>query len=160
MEHNINRYKEIIKILKDLSPESQVTILEIPFFSIQAWNKSHNHKDPEVFYDQDCQLEQQLIEINKAIRTLNHQNFSPNFNIDLYRTSTRQQRTYQAGTSHSCRQGNTKSRRLYNLSLLDDGIHPNIHLSKAWLRKLTNQISRDCWTKNKAPEETDVNNNI
>ncbi|VDI26429.1 Hypothetical predicted protein [Mytilus galloprovincialis] len=73
-------------------------------------------------------------------------------------TSARQQRTYQRETT-SNRHGATKSRRLYNLSLLQDGIHPNIHLTKAWLMKLTRQIARDFWAKNKAKTDTDINNN-
>ncbi|VDI78569.1 Hypothetical predicted protein [Mytilus galloprovincialis] len=160
VEHLVKSYKEIIQILKGLSPGSQATIVEIPYFSIEAWNKAHKHKNPETFRDQDHQLEHQLLEVNKAIRNTNQENqhFSPNFNIDLYRTSTRQQRTYQRETT-SNRHGETKSRRLYNLSLLQDGIHPNIHLTKAWLMKLTRQITRDCWAKDKEDKDTDINNN-
>ena len=159
VEYLINKYKEIIKILTDLSPESKSTVLEIPFFSIVSWNRSHKHKDPETFTDQDIQLEQQILEVNKAIRILNQENqsFSPDFNIDLYRTSNRQQKTYE-GESSSSRHGKTKSRRLYNISLLQDGIHPSIHVAKAWLMKLTIQICRDCWDKHKNTEP-DVNNN-
>ncbi|CAC5361739.1 unnamed protein product [Mytilus coruscus] len=143
VEHLIKSYREIIEILKGLSPGSRATIIEIPYFSIEAWNKAHKHKNPEIFREQDHQLEHQLLEVNKAIRNINQENqrFSPNFNIDLYRTSARQQRTYQRETA-SYRHGATKSRRLYNLCLLQDRIHPNIHLTKAWLMKLTRWIAR------------------
>jgi hypothetical protein len=44
------------------------------------------------------------------------------------RTSNRQKKTY-AGNPSSSRHGETKSKRLYNIELLKDGIHPDIHLA-------------------------------
>jgi hypothetical protein len=47
----------------------------------------------------------------------NHQE-APEFNSDLYRTSNRHKKTY-AGNPSSSRHGETKSRRLYNIELLN-----------------------------------------
>ena len=98
--------------------------------------------------------------MNKAITNINKENqhLSPDLNIDLYRTSNRQQRTYQ-GSKQSDRHGKTKSRRLYNISLLFDGIHPIKQLAKAWLMKITIHLARDCWGSSQEIEQ-DINNNI
>jgi hypothetical protein len=49
------------------------------------------------------------------------------------------------GNPSSSRHGETKSRRLYNIELLKDGIHPDIHLARAWLMKVTLLTIKDCW---------------
>lgn len=153
VNHLVNNYKQIQQLLETLSPNSEVTFLTIPFYSIEAWNKKHKHKEPTKFREQDYKLEEQILAVNSEIKKLNKENHqeAPEFNSDLYRTSNRQKKTY-AGNPSSSRHGETKSRRLYNIELLKDGIHPDIHLARAWLMKVTLLTIKDCW---KQPTEED-----
>lgn len=171
VDHLIAKYKQIIKHLEKLSPNSKCTILEIPFFSITEWNKKQREKAgkqkrsvdlEEEQLEEDHILEGQIIAVNQAIQQINQENnHKPsNFNSDLYRTSNRQAKKYK-GKTESNRHGDTKSRRLYNITLLYDGIHPNYHLARAWLMKFTLQTIKDCWIPGNHLEarEPDLNNN-
>ncbi|CAC5401879.1 unnamed protein product [Mytilus coruscus] len=142
-----------------------------PIFSIAEWNKKQKEKNIKYKKSADLEedqsqkdhlLESQLIEVNKAIQQINQENnHKPaNFNSDLYRTSNRQAKKYK-GDTESKRHGDTESRRLYNISLLYDGIHPSYHLARAWLMKFTIQTIKDCWVPNNQVEarEKDINNN-
>jgi hypothetical protein len=40
---------------------------------------------------------------------------------------------------------NRHLRNQYSYNLMKDGLHPNINLSKVWLKKLFMQMLRDCW---------------
>lgn len=174
VEHLTTKYREIIKQLEQLSPHSKYTILEIPFFSIVEWNKIQKSKKKDQNYklkdteekeqqDEDHTLEHQIIEVNKAIKNINleSQHHPSSLNSDLYRTSNRQARKYKGEGESSRHAGDVKSRRLYNISLLYDGIHPNYHLARAWLMKFTLQTIKDCWITEKQGEEKekDLNNN-
>ncbi|CAG2233223.1 unnamed protein product [Mytilus edulis] len=174
VEHLTTKYREIIKQLEKLSPHSKYTILEIPFFSIVEWNKIQKSKKKDQNYklkdteekeqqDEDHTLEHQIIEVNKAIKNINleSQHHPSSLNSDLYRTSNRQARKYKGEGESSRHAGDVKSRRLYNISLLYDGIHPNDHLARAWLMKFTLQTIKDCWITEKQGEEKekDLNNN-
>lgn len=143
-----------------MSPNSKDTFLTIPFYSIEAWNKKHKHKEPTKFREQDYKLEEQILIVNSEIKKLNKENHqeAPEFNSDLYRTSNRQKKTY-AGNPSSSRHGETKSRRIYNIELLKDGIHPDIHLARAWLMKVTLLTIKDCWKQPKEEDQAAVDQN-
>ena len=135
---NITRkYREIIKIVGKY-PGSKVTILETPIYSIKQWNKEKGHKDPSIFEEQDEKLEKQIFTLNGIVRQINKSlgTHSPEFTPDL-----------QASKKVRC--GNKrklKTTKYYNFNLYKrDGIHPDNFLSKAWLRKISDQAKRDCW---------------
>lgn len=113
--------------------------------------------------EEDHLPESRNIKINKATQKINQiNNHKPeNFNSDLYRTSNRQATKYK-GESESKRHSDTKSRRLYNISLLYDETHPSYHLARALLMKFTIQTIKDCWVPVKQVEtrEKDINNNF
>ncbi|CAG2235289.1 CPS40 [Mytilus edulis] len=119
-------YKEIIDLLAKY-PNCRVTFLETPFYSIINWNTKQHHKDPYVFSEQEHTLEQQVIALNKEVKTINTSlhSHSPDFNYDLYRTSK-----YKS----SKHKGSTKQRKFFNIALYPDGIHPDPALAKAWLQ--------------------------
>jgi hypothetical protein len=125
------KYKEIADIVSKY-PGSKVTFLETPVYSIKKWNQSRGHKDPETFEEQDKSLQEQIYNLNKEIRTLNNTlgTHSPQFSSDL----------------HINRKVKSKTINYYNFNLYADGIHPDTLLSKAWLRKIAEQVKRDCWT--------------
>ena len=68
-------------------PGCKVTILEIPLYSIVSWNWAAGigRDDRERFYDQEKQLGEQIIAVNRKIRELNEasESYSPKFSSDL-----------------------------------------------------------------------------
>ena len=103
--------------------------------SIVNWNQSRRHKDPSTFSDQDKQLQEQIYQLNGDIRRINKvlKVYSPQFSTDLqcHRKVKKEK--------------HPENRNYYNFSLYSDGIHPGYELSKYWLRKISDQIRRDCW---------------
>ncbi|VDI63607.1 Hypothetical predicted protein [Mytilus galloprovincialis] len=131
-------YKDIIQLFAKY-PNCKLTFLETPFYSIVNWNSKQKHKNPSTFLEQDHLLQQQVILLNKEVKTINSSlgTHSPDFSYDLYRTS-------------NCKTANhkgKKQRKYFNVALYPDGIHPDPVLAKVWLKKLVVQIFRDCWTR-------------
>lgn len=132
----MNNFREIIKLLASY-PESKITILEVPIYSIAKYNSTHHHPDISKFADQDVDLMTEILELNTRIKNLNQelQSTSPSFNRSLY-----------SNTKHRSQDRNfLTTRPSYNINLYFDGIHPKPLLARVWLRKLANQIKADCW---------------
>ena len=113
-------------------PGCKITILEIPLYSIVAWNTKAKHTDVQQFYEQDSDLEKLIIKVNRTIREINEQNnsYSPKFSSDLT-------------LIQKCRKGNKHqpARRVqHRFDLYCDGIHSRPLLSKVWLRKIEQQV--------------------
>lgn len=131
VEDLITTFKKVSNLQEECKGV-KVTILEIPFYSIQAWNRNKGLKPREVEEEEDHILKKQIETINKEIRKLNtdHNLRAPRFNLDLQR----------------CRSGKQRGYKTYyiNYNLLKDGIHPGEQLAQVWLRNLTTHIIRDC----------------
>ena len=127
--------QKIIDLIKE-HPGCKVTILEIPVYSIVSWNKHSGHKNPEKFTEQDSQLENQIYKLNGQIRQLNTQLgvYSPQFTTDLQYHRKVKKDTHP------------KNRNYFNFDLYVDGIHPCRTLARYWLRKISTQMRRDCWS--------------
>lgn len=109
-----------------------LTLLEIPVYSIKEWNRYHGDPCPEVFSRKDKHLHTSLEKINKEIRKINESNgkYSPRFSCDL----------------ECSRKPEGRDRRLYyNFSLLKDGIHPKPLLASLWLRRIARLVRQDCY---------------
>ena len=115
-------------------PGCKITILEIPLYSIGNWNQSLRHKDPSTFSDQDKQLQEQIDQLSGDIKRINKdlKVYSPQFSTDLqcHRKVKKEK--------------HPEKRNYYNFILYSDGIHPGYGLSRYWLRKISDQIMRDC----------------
>ncbi|CAG2201935.1 unnamed protein product [Mytilus edulis] len=134
--HLSEKFQEIGRFLSGF-PEVRYTILKIPHYSIEVYNKSKGHQNYTEYKDNDSILWNQIDTINQEIDSINSAigSHSPFFSLDLYRNSK-----YKKGKHRdSCQ------RHIYNFNFYTDGIHPNHLLSKVWLKRTTNQISRDCW---------------
>ena len=110
----------------------QVVLLEIPVYCIQEYNRVHGHKSPSDFQAQDEILHQNIQKVNEEIRkiNLNSGKVSPMFNLDLRRK----------------RPGSPRSNRCYyNFAQYEDGLHPNVILSKYWLRKIAELVRSECY---------------
>ena len=128
---SLQKFKDILKPY----PNSRLTILEIPHYSIVRWNTSRGHPNPDTFKDQDEQLQHQIDEINTFIQQYNttlHAH-SPPLNNQL---KARKQVPRGKDKPH---------KSYYNYNLYSDGIHPKPLLARAWLKEITEQIRKDCW---------------
>lgn len=133
MEKTVQYLEKIVKLVQE-HPGCKITILEIPVYSIVNWNQSHRHKDPSTFSDQDKQLQEQIYQLNEDIRRINKdlKVCSPQFSTDL-----------QCHIKVK-KEKHPENRNYYNFSLYSDGIHSGYELSKYWLRKISDQMRRDC----------------
>ena len=110
----------------------------MPIYSISKYNEHNGHPEPEKFYDQDNQLLNLIIELNKRSQDINSELGSLNINInrDLYSNTKR--RDYFTAIP--------ETRIAYNLNFLEDGLHPKPLLSRVWLRKLAAHAKSNCWS--------------
>ncbi|CAC5370325.1 unnamed protein product [Mytilus coruscus] len=128
-------YIQKIINLKKEHPSCKITILEIPIYSISKYNKSLRHPSPEQFESQDKQLEEQVHTLNSYIRNINSALgvYSLQFSTDI--------QNHRKVKAHK----HPENRNYYNFELYSDGLHPGHTLARYWLRKISNQMSRDCW---------------
>ena len=129
-------YDKFITLLAKY-PNSHLSFLEIPIYSIVEWNKYQKHQQPSSFNPQDEILISQLEKLNCYIKELNTQlatNPSPMFSVDISHNQSKNSKSKKHLTRHN-----------YNFTLYKDGIHPSTSLAKVWLRKISNLIIKDCW---------------
>lgn len=132
---NLTKIKDLFKT----HPNSRVTFLEIPVYSIVEFNKDRDHKSPEDFTEQDEKLEQQIYQLNNKIRELNKEGntYSPLFTTDLIANAT----------TIKNKKSRTKTKRKYiNFWPYVDGVHPGPLLAKVWLKKISQHAAKHCWT--------------
>ena len=101
----------------------QVLVLECPYYSTSIWNSNRGHKNINIFEENNRLLHDRITELNNLIRELNQANgvSVPRFSLDLIK-SRKSNKSLPAKT--------------VAYSLLLDGIHPGITLSKYWNRRL------------------------
>lgn len=111
-------------------PSVKLVFLEIPPYSIQAWNNSKGHRDPNSFHSQDLVLCERISVVNDYIRLVNESTgvTSPRFKLDLLKF----------------RKKGNKQRVTVNYSNYKDGIHPTELLARCWLKRIVAQILTDC----------------
>lgn len=128
--HIIRRFRELSILARQ--KQFKIVFLEIPYYSIKEWNRSKGHKNPDIFQEQDHSLQLALTVVNEEIVKLNEQNrtSAPKFNLDLLRNRKNKKRHVKYK---------------YNFNLYKNEIHPNIILSKYWLRKISECVKRDCY---------------
>ena len=135
----INNFNEILQLSKKY-PNTRVTFLETPLYSIKEYNRQRGHKDLESFNDQDKELKWQVYLLNQKIREINKdiQHHSPSFTVDLVQNSI-----VKKGKSRK-----SIKMKKHNFRLYADGILPDTLLAKVWLRKIANQTTKDCYWGN------------
>lgn len=123
--------EKIVQLVEG-KPNVKLTILHVPYYSIETWNKVKGHPDPSVFKDDDRQLTDYVDSLNVKITEWNRRlgSYAPKFQLDLVRR--------RGDRNHN------KGRYSINFGLLLDGIHPSANLAKSWLTSLCRKISRDC----------------
>lgn len=129
----IERYISFVKQFTTVT----LVFLEIPPYSIEAWNKAKGHRDPKNFHSQDFILLERIALVNEYIRIVNEKSSenrdlplsSPRFKLDLLKF-----RKEKGG----------KQRKTLNFSNYKDGIHPTCLLARCWMKRIVAQILTDC----------------
>ncbi|VDI08651.1 Hypothetical predicted protein [Mytilus galloprovincialis] len=134
IEH-ITKHLENFKKLIAEYPQVKLTFLEIPVYSIKAYNQHQGHTEPLIFRDQDKALAEQIHIVNQEIRNLNQSinTHSPDFSVFLKARSQHRTRSHRDTWEY------------FNFNLYRDGIHPSQHLAQVWLREIAKRIKIDCW---------------
>jgi hypothetical protein len=144
----LEQYQTIINLVKEY-PNSKVTLLETPLYSIACYNQFKGFKSsskqgeknkPSFDHDQDKELQSRILNLNSQIKILNRGlgQIAAAFNQDVYESTKR--RTQR-------RQGPPTTSIVTKFSLYRDGIHPKTPPAKVWLRKLELQVFMDCWSR-------------
>ena len=81
---------EVIRLYEELADYAQLnsidlTLLEVPIYSIKEWNKYYGDSCPEVFDRNDKQIYKSVKKTNNAIKSINSRllKHSPSFSLDL-----------------------------------------------------------------------------
>ena len=119
----IKQYNRILAVTAVYRPKVRVVFLECPQYSVEIWNQHQYCRNPEIFKDSTSILLDKIEYLNRAIQEVNASNgiSAPKFGLDLIKSR-------KSNKSHSTVK--------VSFSLLVDGIHPDVTLSKYWLRRL------------------------
>ena len=136
-ETSKNIFEELqkFKLLLQPYPNSRITFIEIPHYSITKWNSCVKKSPTEDRINQDQELHQQILNLSTQIQDLNSSLnvWSPLLNLHLK-------------ASKQVKRGKNKPRKQYiNYQLYLDGIHPKSILANAWLAEISTLIRTDCW---------------
>lgn len=119
----IFQYEKVFNLINLYGDSLKVLVLEVPYYSVAIWNSSRGHPSGSNFAETDKILHDKISSLNQKIKSLNqlHGITSPRFSSDLIR----------------CRKSNKNHpSKSVSYSLLLDGIHPGVTLSKYWIRRL------------------------
>ena len=120
VQYQIQRYLNFVSNF----PTVSIVFLQIPPYSIQAWNSSRGHRDPSSFLSKDLILYERICILNEYINELNAKmgKISPRFKLDLLRNRK------SGETGHS--------RTSINFASFKDGVHPNDLLARCWMKRI------------------------
>ena len=95
----------------------------MPTISVEFWNQHQCCRNPEIFKDSTSILLDKIEHLNREIQEVNALNniSAPKFGVDLIKSR-------KSNKSHSTVK--------VSFGLLVDGIHPDVTLTKYWLRRL------------------------
>lgn len=119
----IFQYEKVFNLNTRFGDRVKVLVLEVPYYSVSIWNFHKGHPDQTAFQETDKILFNRISDLNERIKSLNqsHGVVFPRFSADLIR----------------CRKSNKNHpSKSVSYSLLLDGIHPSVTLSKYWIRRL------------------------
>lgn len=128
----ITQYQRIISACKQHGERIKLVFLECPQYSISIWNKIQGDPNFESYKQSTEILNERIKSLNQSIRQINKTCGldAPKFGIDLL-------------TSRKSNSSYTSTKVSY--SLLTDGIHPTIALSRYWLRRIVLCICPKCY---------------
>ena len=137
VDNILSQYHRVVAISKQY-PHIKVKFIEVPCFSISAYNKFKGHTDPDSFKVHDIEICRQVEQLNCALRDINssiNERTLP-FNCDLKRR--RKDTNKKKGSS-------PKVRVSYKFAAYYDGIHADTDLALIWTKRLTDDINLNCF---------------
>ena len=110
-------------------PTVKIVFLDIPFYSIQEYNKYLGNRNCDAFKSSDLELTNRITLCNECIKLVNETTgaISPKFKNDLL----------------NFRKGR-KARSSLSFSLYKDGLHPNKELAYCWMKKVVSLVFIYC----------------
>lgn len=123
----VNQFERILSVCRPYGDRVKVVFLECPYYSISIWNSNKGHENSDIFKESDEILKSKIESLNVHIRQLNQTNglVAPKFSVDLIKRK-------KSNKVHSI--------ETVSYSLLSDGIHSGIVLSRYWLRRIINTV--------------------
>lgn len=70
IDHILSQYHRVIEIVNQYQ-NTKVKFIEVPCFSVFAYNKFKGHTDPDSFKDQDKEIFREVEQLNSSIREIN-----------------------------------------------------------------------------------------
>ena len=136
VDHIVSQYYRVITIVKQY-PNTKVKFIEVPCFSIFAYNKFKGHTSPDSFKVHDTEICRQVEHLNSVIREINSgiKERTLPFNSDLKR---RRKDTNK-------KTGSFRIRTSYKFAAYYDGIHADKDLALIWTKRLTDDINFNCF---------------
>lgn len=131
------QYRRAITIVSKFQ-DIKVKFIEIPCYSIVAYNRHKGHSNPDLFKNQDIEICRQVEALNANIRAINSEigQSTLRFNKDI---------TRRRKDTDNRKKKNNGVRISYKFSVFYDGIHPGTELALIWSRRLTEDINRSCF---------------
>ena len=123
VEEIVIQYQRFFNLCQSRGDLVKSLLLECPYYSITIWNSFQGHPDSSVFDHSNKVLHEKITELNDKIKCLNSEQgiISPRFSTDMIK----------------CRKlKKSYSTKTVSYSLLLDGIHPGITLSRYWIRRI------------------------
>lgn len=133
IDHILSQYHRVIGIVNQY-PNTKVKFIEVPCFSVFAYNKCKGHTDPDSFKDEDKEIYRQVEQLNSSVREINSSitEITLPFNCD---TKRRRKDTDR-------RKGGLPSVHVsYKFAASYDGIHTDADLALIWTTHLTDYIN-------------------
>ena len=124
----VDKYTQFKQRLIYKKSTTTVIFIDCPYFSITEWNSRRGHLNPKSFANSQEILEGLITELNKRIQEVNAPIKPPLIAQDmLFKIKKRSHHSQTKKISYS---------------VLTDGIHPGKDISKLWLIKLNNFVTR------------------
>lgn len=136
VDHIVSQYHRVITIVKQY-PNTKVKFIEVPCFSIFAYNKFKGHTSPDSFKVHDTEICRQVEHLNSVIREINsgikERTLPFNSNLNRRRKDTNK------------KTGSFRIRTSYKFAAYYDGIHADKDLALIWTKRLTDDINFNCF---------------
>lgn len=127
VRQQIDKFRQLVSKF----PSVKIVFLEIPYYSIEQYNRHLKVVNPESYHESDLFLTERISILNDYIREVNEiSGFNtPRFNRDLVK--------YRKSKDQS-------SRRSLDFSGYKDGIHPDKVLAGVWMKKIVSHMLHAC----------------
>lgn len=127
VKQQIDKFRQFVSKF----PSVKIVFLEIPYYSIEKYNRHLKVVNPESYHGSDLILTERICILNDYIREVNESSGfnTPRFNRDLVK--------YRKGQDQA-------KRKSLDFSGYRDGIHPDKVLAGIWMKKIVMHMLHAC----------------